>query len=86
MDRTEWPTWAEYNEEDLNSLYVKLRRKLLDLRIAAEQAEYLEKKILTTQADGIHAELLKLQIHAHNNGIKIKTKIGNRKDKGRQIK
>ena len=87
MDRTEWPTWAEYNEEDLNSLYVKLRRKLFDIRFAKELAKSSEEmEELSNRAQSIHAELLKIQRHAFNNGIKIETKIGNRNDKGRKIK
>ena len=87
MNRTEWPTWAEYNEEELNSLYVKLRRELFDIRFAKELAKSPEElDELSNRAQSIHAELLKLQRYALNNGIKIETKIGNRNDKGRNKK
>ena len=87
MDRTEWPTWAEYNEEELNSLYVKLRRELFDIRLAIEQGtSSKEKEKLAEQAGIIHDTISQLELYAIKNGVQFNRQIGKRTDKGRKIK
>ncbi len=43
MDRTEWPTRANYTAEELSEKYEEMKRKLFDLRFAIAQ-ETLQKE------------------------------------------
>ena len=48
MDRTEWPTGANYTAEELSEKYGELKRKLFDLRLAIEQGTSFKRKRKTS--------------------------------------
>ncbi len=87
MDRTEWPTRANYTAEELSEKYEELKRKLFDLRFAIEQGtSSKEKEKLAEQAGIIHDTISKLELYANKNGVQFNRQIGKRTDKGRKIK
>ena len=87
MDRTEWPTWANYTAEELSEKYEELKRKLFDLRFAIEQGtSSKEKEKLAEQAGIILDTISQLELYAIKNGVQFNRQIGKRTDKGRKIK